>query len=183
MLDFNDLEHLALAVLLEEVPEEGSGEKEAESAKAGVDEGTNEGTNEGTDEAVNGAAKDSAKIPAKRRPTAVADELSRQYEEILVDEYQDSNLVQETLITSISPVSYTHLDVYKRQVEIFITHALDVVCAVTVDYKADPYRAVSYTHLDVYKRQPRAETISSWGMEPGCGPLRSGRLPGASRRR
>ena len=102
VLDFNDLEHLALAVLLEEVPEEGSGEKEAESAKAGVDEGTNEGTNEGTDEAVNGAAKDSAKIPAKRRPTAVADELSRQYEEILVDEYQDSNLVQETLITSIS---------------------------------------------------------------------------------
>uniref|UniRef100_UPI000465DDD6 3'-5' exonuclease n=1 Tax=Enterocloster asparagiformis TaxID=333367 RepID=UPI000465DDD6 len=35
-------------------------------------------------------------------PTAVADELARQFEEILVDEYQDSNNVQETLITSIS---------------------------------------------------------------------------------
>ena len=33
-----------------------------------------------------------------RQPSAVAKELQRQYEEILVDEYQDSNLVQETLI-------------------------------------------------------------------------------------
>ena len=36
------------------------------------------------------------------RPSAAAKELSGQYEEILVDEYQDSNLVQETLIRSIS---------------------------------------------------------------------------------
>lgn len=35
-------------------------------------------------------------------PGPVADELSRYYEEILVDEYQDSNLVQETLISCIS---------------------------------------------------------------------------------
>ena len=59
VLDFNDLEHLALEVLLEE---DGFG----------------------------------------RQPSAVARELQRQYEEILVDEYQDSNLVQETLIGSIS---------------------------------------------------------------------------------
>lgn len=59
VLDFNDLEHLALEVLLEE-----------------GDSG--------------------------RRPSAVARELRGQYEEILVDEYQDSNLVQETLIGSIS---------------------------------------------------------------------------------
>ncbi len=65
VLDFNDLEHLALEVLLE--PEE-----EPESG------------------------------PGKRRPSPVAEELSRQYEEILVDEYQDSNYVQEALITSIS---------------------------------------------------------------------------------
>lgn len=38
----------------------------------------------------------------KRVPSETADELSRQYEEILVDEYQDSNDVQEALITSIS---------------------------------------------------------------------------------
>ncbi len=37
-----------------------------------------------------------------RVPSQAAGELSGQYEEILVDEYQDSNLVQETLIQSIS---------------------------------------------------------------------------------
>ncbi len=35
-------------------------------------------------------------------PSQVADELSRRFEEILVDEYQDSNLVQETLIKALS---------------------------------------------------------------------------------
>lgn len=65
VLDFNDLEHLALEVLLEE----------EEDPEGGL---------------------------SRRRPSAVADELSRQYEEILVDEYQDSNYVQEALITSIS---------------------------------------------------------------------------------
>lgn len=37
-----------------------------------------------------------------RVPSCEADELSDQYEEILVDEYQDSNQVQETLINCIS---------------------------------------------------------------------------------
>lgn len=67
VLDFNDLEHLALEVLLEE-----EGEEPSEGGSV------------------------------RRRPSAVANELSRQYEEILVDEYQDSNYVQEELITSIS---------------------------------------------------------------------------------
>lgn len=35
-------------------------------------------------------------------PGIVADELSSQYDEVLVDEYQDSNLVQETLINCVS---------------------------------------------------------------------------------
>ncbi|MDK2809257.1 MAG: ATP-dependent helicase/nuclease subunit [Clostridiales bacterium] len=39
------------------------------------------------------------------KPTSVAKELQAYYEEILVDEYQDSNLVQETLIESISKES------------------------------------------------------------------------------
>lgn len=34
--------------------------------------------------------------------THVADELSRRYEEILIDEYQDSNLVQELILNSVS---------------------------------------------------------------------------------
>ena len=70
VLDFNDLEHLALEVLYER-EETGEGEEEGEER-------------------------------VSRRPSQVADELSRQYEEILVDEYQDSNYVQEALITSIS---------------------------------------------------------------------------------
>ena len=60
VLDFNDLEHLALEVLYE---------------------------------------KDET---GKRRFSKVSDELAAQYEEILVDEYQDSNLVQEALLAGIS---------------------------------------------------------------------------------
>ncbi|MFA9465522.1 MAG: helicase-exonuclease AddAB subunit AddA [Velocimicrobium sp.] len=55
ILDFNDLEHFALKILIK------NGE-----------------------------------------PTAIAFELRDFYEEILVDEYQDSNLVQETIVSSIS---------------------------------------------------------------------------------
>ena len=64
IVDFNDLEHYALEILLE-LQEDGS-----------------------------------------RKPSPVADELSRQFEEILIDEYQDSNYVQETLINSISRERY-----------------------------------------------------------------------------
>lgn len=35
-------------------------------------------------------------------PTAVADELAQSFDEIMVDEYQDSNIVQETILSSIS---------------------------------------------------------------------------------
>lgn len=59
IIDFNDLEHLALKILV----------------------------NKDGDQVV---------------PSSVAMELSEYYEEILVDEYQDSNMVQETIINSIS---------------------------------------------------------------------------------
>ncbi|MGN0158449.1 MAG: helicase-exonuclease AddAB subunit AddA [Brotaphodocola sp.] len=59
LVDFNDLEHEALRVLIR--------------------------TEDG-----------------KETYTEVADEFSRQFEEVLVDEYQDSNLVQETLIHAVS---------------------------------------------------------------------------------
>lgn len=62
IVDFNDLEHLALQILVE---------KDGEEVKA----------------------------------TEVAKEFQGYFEEILVDEYQDSNLVQETLLTSISKQS------------------------------------------------------------------------------
>ncbi len=44
--------------------------------------------------------------------TDVADELSEQYEEVLVDEYQDSNLVQETLIHAVSRERFGHPNVF-----------------------------------------------------------------------
>lgn len=42
----------------------------------------------------------------------VADELAVQYDEILVDEYQDSNLVQETLIQCISGERFDRPNVF-----------------------------------------------------------------------
>ena len=49
-------------------------------------------------------------------------------------------------IQGVEPVSYTHLDVYKRQVNAFE----DILEAVEHEAAGAP---VSYTHLDVYKRQ------------------------------
>ena len=59
LIDFNDLEHFALSILIEE--------NQSEIV-----------------------------------PTKAAMELSEEFEEILIDEYQDSNLVQETILKTIS---------------------------------------------------------------------------------
>ncbi len=56
IIDFNDIEHFALKILLDD----------------------------------------------KEKPTNVAENYKEQFEEILIDEYQDSNLVQEKILTSIS---------------------------------------------------------------------------------
>ena len=48
------------------------------------------------------------------------------------------------------PVSYTHLDVYKRQLFWFIGFSLTSAANVRT------LAPVSYTHLDVYKRQVQA---------------------------
>ncbi|MFP4697913.1 MAG: helicase-exonuclease AddAB subunit AddA [Eubacteriales bacterium] len=64
IVDFNDLEHFALELL--------------------VERDTNTG---------------------ETNPTLVAEELQNQFEEVLIDEYQDSNLVQETILNSVSKVS------------------------------------------------------------------------------
>ena len=68
------------------------------------------------------------------------------------------------LKSSILSVSYTHLDVYKRQEEAYrsvclSTPALQAEKALWEEYRdrrsrlTDTAMAVSYTHLDVYKRQ------------------------------
>ena len=49
---------------------------------------------------------------------------------------------------AVAPVSYTHLDVYKRQVVYFWRSGSGLGCSAEGHH--DP---VSYTHLDVYKRQ------------------------------
>ena len=63
------------------------------------------------------------------------------------------------MVASTGPVSYTHLDVYKRQIRASDKHLvyhfsigtlLFVFVAVLLLLNIKP---VSYTHLDVYKRQ------------------------------
>ncbi len=46
------------------------------------------------------------------KPSATADRFSRKYQEILVDEYQDSNQVQETLIAALSRERFGEPDVF-----------------------------------------------------------------------
>ena len=52
-----------------------------------------------------------------------------------------------------APVSYTHLDVYKRQGSISANRKLSRVWRENVALLGDASGTVSYTHLDVYKRQ------------------------------
>lgn len=82
VVDFHDLEHFALEILMEPEAESSEAEETSDAEETGQMQGKNAWT--------------------VRVPGTVADELAAQYDEILVDEYQDSNLVQETLIQCIS---------------------------------------------------------------------------------
>ena len=98
VVDFNDLEHMALEILWEE-----GTESDSDSSDGSADHYAGGSTHPSS----GGFARRSA-----RRPSAVAEELSRQYEEILVDEYQDSNSVQEMLIKAISRERHGHPNVF-----------------------------------------------------------------------
>ena len=81
------------------------------------------------------------------------------------------------------PVSYTHLDVYKRQIWLFMAgmlrlsicialHSLAATASITRKTRLSAVislllsvRAVSYTHLDVYKRQPYLTVRRAWPTE------------------
>ena len=81
-------------------------------------------------------------------------------------------------------VSYTHLDVYKRQGEIdeFVEKELLLDAAETMNALSEAEKTavspVSYTHLDVYKRQPprpkarphrrKCSFWNCWQMESVC---------------
>ena len=45
-------------------------------------------------------------------PSAIAKEYQQQFREIMIDEYQDSNLIQETILTSVSTVSEGRYNVF-----------------------------------------------------------------------
>lgn len=47
-----------------------------------------------------------------RKPSLVADELSENFKEIMIDEYQDSNLVQEEILTSVSSTRYNRPNLF-----------------------------------------------------------------------
>ena len=62
------------------------------------------------------------------------------------------------------PVSYTHLDVYKRQAEyVYNAYKNTRTCGVIEEDTAYGIKKiaepVSYTHLDVYKRQPQVRRL------------------------
>ncbi len=48
-----------------------------------------------------------------RHPSSIADDVAQQYREILVDEYQDSNFVQEELIRALSAARFGRPDVFQ----------------------------------------------------------------------
>ena len=62
-------------------------------------------------------------------------------------------------LESLTAVSYTHLDVYKRQSKVFEFYTEDYADTMSlavflISLAVSVYfAAVSYTHLDVYKRQ------------------------------
>lgn len=139
LIDFNDIEHLALRILIQDADsleedlvtgneagleddgitgaEEKLGEKLGEKLEEKKREVLAENPEEENKEE-NKAEKpgekseesretekiqDSRRIAESRKvPSLAALELSEQFEEILIDEYQDSNMVQETILRSIS---------------------------------------------------------------------------------
>lgn len=99
VLDFSDLEHFALKLLYED-GEDKSIEEEAE-----------------TEEEIEAGKKRTKEIGIGKenevRYSALADELAKSYREILVDEYQDSNLVQEYIVRALSQERFGKPNVFQ----------------------------------------------------------------------
>lgn len=83
VLDFDDIEHFALQVLLREEDEDGTSDLQINDQRS-ADQGSAGG------------------VSRQYVPTETALAYRDSYHEILIDEYQDSNLVQEYLLSSIS---------------------------------------------------------------------------------
>ncbi|OUH78045.1 hypothetical protein AZ046_005287, partial [Klebsiella pneumoniae] len=65
---------------------------------------------------------------------------------------------------TVETVSYTHLDVYKRQAQWVLPRA-NAPARNLLDKAFVTLGPVSYTHLDVYKRQIRTRA-ASWRQHP-----------------
>ena len=117
VLDFSDLEHFALKLLYQD-GEDKSIEEEAEieaEEEIGADAKIEE---EAETEYKIEAGKDGAKEidrgkEQEVRYSALADELAKSYREILVDEYQDSNLVQEYIVRALSQERFGKPNVFQ----------------------------------------------------------------------
>lgn len=99
VLDFSDLEHFALKLLYQD------GDDGAIEAEAEIEEEIEAGKY-GTKEIEMGKEKEV-------RYSALADELAKSYREILVDEYQDSNLVQEYIVRALSQERFGKPNVFQ----------------------------------------------------------------------
>ena len=123
VLDFSDLEHFALKLLYQD------GEDKAIEADAEIEAEEEIGTDDEIEEEAKIEAdaeteyeievgKDGAKEigrgkEQKVRYSALADELAKSYREILVDEYQDSNLVQEYIVRALSQERFGKPNVFQ----------------------------------------------------------------------
>ena len=123
VLDFSDLEHFALKLLYQDGEDkaiEAEAETEAEEeirADAEIEEEEEIEAEEETEHEME-AGKDGAKEigrgkERKVRYSALADELAKSYREILVDEYQDSNLVQEYIVRALSQERFGKPNVFQ----------------------------------------------------------------------
>ena len=105
VLDFSDLEHFALKLLYKD-GEDISIEEEAEIEADAETEYEIEVGKDGAKEIGRGKER-------SVRYSALADELAKSYREILVDEYQDSNLVQEYIVRALSQERFGKPNVFQ----------------------------------------------------------------------
>ena len=105
VLDFSDLEHFALKLLYKD-GEDKSIEEEAEIEADAETEHEIEAGKDGAKEIGRGKER-------SVRYSALADELAKSYREILVDEYQDSNLVQEYIVRALSQERFGQPNVFQ----------------------------------------------------------------------
>ena len=122
VLDFSDLEHFALKLLYQDAEDkaiETDAEIEAKAdlkADAEIEAKVDLKVAEAEQEIE--AGKDGAKEIGRgkestARYSALADELAKSYREILVDEYQDSNLVQEYIVRALSQERFGKPNVFQ----------------------------------------------------------------------